>query len=63
MVVCDDVYNLLYFSSEDGSTPNLKRLFAYDDKYVRKIHYWLLHLATPFLDLPCKENQMTLGMT
>ena len=54
MVVCDDVYNLLYFPNEDGSTPNLKRLFAYDDKYVRKETYTTL--ATPFLDLPCREK-------
>jgi DNA-binding transcriptional MocR family regulator len=31
-VVCDDVYNLLYFTPPDRDGKSPKRLFAYDDK-------------------------------
>ena len=33
LVICDDIYNLLFFPTPDGSTPvNTTRLFAYDDR-------------------------------
>ena len=34
LVVCDDVYNLLYFDSPDQDVTSPKRLFAYDNKWV-----------------------------
>ena len=32
LVVCDDVYNLMYFPSPDQDVVSPKRLFAYDNK-------------------------------
>jgi DNA-binding transcriptional MocR family regulator len=36
LVVCDDVYNLLYFTPPDRDGKSPKRLFAYDDKHDPK---------------------------
>ena len=37
LIVCDDVYNLLFFPSPDGSIPVCTtRLFAYDDRSLKK---------------------------
>ena len=43
LVVCDDVYNSLYFpdSFKDGHPP--KRLFAYDDRWLVKLECKQIH--------------------
>ena len=32
LVVCDDVYNLLFFYQDEASSIRRKRLFAYDNQ-------------------------------
>ncbi len=56
LVVCDDVYNLLYFPRKDGSVPQLKRLFAYEDKYV---HPCIVSLPCPgAIPFPQERSQL-----